>query len=106
MYLQVFEHPQDVTREELNKDLLLLPQWRRKKVLSYRFLIDQVLCAKAYMLLKDGLREAYGIVDNPTFEYVKHEKPVLRDYPNIHFNLSIKLCLHLLKFLLKCLFCL
>ena len=88
MYLQVFDHPQDVSREELNRDFLLLPQWRRKKVLSYRFLIDQVLCAKAYMLLKTGLREVYGIVDNPTFEYVMHEKPVLRDYPDIHFNLS------------------
>ena len=55
MHLQVFDHPQDVTREELNRDFLQLPQWRRKKVLSYRFLIDQVLCAKAYMLLKNGL---------------------------------------------------
>lgn len=88
MHLQVFDHPQDVTQEELNQDLLLLPQWRQKKVLSYRFLIDQVLCAKAYLLLKNGLREAYGIVGNPAFEYVMHEKPVLRDYPEIHFNLS------------------
>ena len=56
--------------------------------MSYRFLIDQVLCAKAYILLKNGLRETYGITENPAFEYVKHEKPVLRDYPDIHFNLS------------------
>ena len=88
MYLQVFDHPQDVTQEELQHDLLLLPQWRREKVLSYHFLIDQVLCAKAYLLLKNGLREVYGITDNPAFDYVRHEKPVLRDYPDIHFNLS------------------
>ena len=56
--------------------------------MSYHFLIDQVLCAKAYLLLKNGLREVYGITDNPAFEYVRHEKPVLRDYPDIHFNLS------------------
>lgn len=88
MYLQVFDHPQDVTQEELQQDLLLLPEWRRQKALSYRFLIDQVLCAKAYLLLKNGLREVYGITDNPAFDYVRHEKPVLRDYPDIHFNLS------------------
>lgn len=88
VYLQIFEHPQNVTQEELQQDLLLLPQWRREKVLSYRFLIDQVLCAKAYILLKNGLRETYGITENPAFEYVKHEKPVLRDYPDINFNLS------------------
>lgn len=88
MHLQVFDHPQDVTQEELNQYLLLLPQWRRKKVLSYRFLIDQVLCAKAYLLLKQGLKSLYGIDDNPRFKYVMHEKPVLSDYPNIHFNLS------------------
>ena len=88
MYLQVFDHPQDVTQEELNQYLLLLPQWRRMKVLSYRFLIDKVLCAKAYLLLKQGLKSIYGINDNPRFNYVMHEKPVLSDYPDIHFNLS------------------
>lgn len=88
MYLQVFDHPQDVTQEELNQYLDLLPHWRRKKVLSYCFLIDQVLCAKAYLLLKQGLKLLYGINDNPRFNYVMHEKPVLSDYPVIHFNLS------------------
>lgn len=88
VYLQVFDHPQDVTQEELQQDLLLLPEWRRQNASSYRFLIDQVLCAKAYLLLKNGLKEVYDITGNPVFEYVKHEKPVLRDYPDIHFNLS------------------
>lgn len=88
MYLHVFDHPQDVTQEELNEYLLQLPQWRREKVLTYRFLIDQVLCAKAYLLLKQGLKELYGIDDNPQFEYIMHQKPVLSDYPEIYFNLS------------------
>lgn len=88
MKILLFEHPHTVTQDELNHDLLLLPDWRRKKVLSYHFLIDQVLCAKAYLLLKKGLKDVYGIDDNPAFDYIGHEKPVLRDYPNIHFNLS------------------
>ena len=87
-HLQVFGHPQEVTQEQLDHDLLLLPQWRREKALAYHFLIDQVLCAKAYLLLKQGLKTRYGIEDNPRFGYVMHEKPVLTDYPHIHFNLS------------------
>lgn len=88
MHLLLFDHPQNVTQEELNIDLLLLPSWRREKVLSYKFLIDQVLCAKAYLLLKQGLKEAYGIDENPIFDYEDHDKPILREHPEIHFNLS------------------
>ena len=88
MDILLFEHPQNVTQDELNRDLLLLPDWRREKVLSFRFLIDQVLCAKAYLLLKKGLKDHYGIDGNPDFDYIRHEKPILRDHPRIHFNLS------------------
>lgn len=88
MKILLFDHPQDVTQIELQKDLLLLPEWRRKKALSYKFLIDQVLCTKAYLLLKNGLKDVYGIDSNPVFDYVRHDKPILKDYPHIHFNLS------------------
>lgn len=81
-------HPQDVTQEEFEKDLLLLPEWRQKKALRFRFLLDRVLCAKAYLLLKQGLSSTFGITDNPEFLYTGHDKPVLKDCPDIHFNLS------------------
>ena len=81
-------HPQDVTQEEFEKDLLLLPEWRQKKALRFRFLLDRVLCAKAYLLLKQGLSSTFGITDNPEFLYIGHDKPVLKDCPDIHFNLS------------------
>lgn len=84
----LFDHPNTVTQEELKNDLLLLPEWRRMKALSYRFLIDQVLCTKAYLLLQRGLVENYGIEEELVFEYVGYGKPILRDYPDIHFNLS------------------
>ena len=80
--------PQDVTQEEFEKDLLLLPEWRQKKALRFRFLLDRVLCTKAYLLLKQGLASTFGITENPEFLYVGHEKPVLKDYPDIHFSLS------------------
>jgi len=88
MHLLLFDHPNIVTQQELRNDLLLLPQWRQRKVLSYHFLIDRVLCAKAYLLLKQGLHDFYGISGNPDFEYLAHGKPVLKDFPDIHFNLS------------------
>lgn len=86
--VSLFENPSAVTGEELNRDLLLLPAWRREKVLSYRFLIDRVLCAKAYLLLTEALRSSYGIDCSPAFDYGRNGKPLLRDYPEIHFNLS------------------
>lgn len=64
MTLLLHNHPQDVTQEEFEKDFLLLPEWRRKKVLIFRFLIDRVLCTKAYLLLKQGLSSEFGIHGN------------------------------------------
>ena len=84
----LFDHPSTITQDELMNDILLLPEWRRKKAMSYRFLIDQVLCTKAYLLLQRGLIEYYGIDEELIFEYVGNGKPVLRGYPDIHFNLS------------------
>ena len=88
MIVKILENPLSVSEKELQADILQLPAWRREKVLSFKFLIDRVLCAKAYLMLKQGLKEAYGIDCNPVFDYIGHDKPVLRDYPDIHFNLS------------------
>lgn len=88
MIIKILENPSSVSEKELQADILQLPAWRREKVLSFKFLIDRVLCAKAYLMLKQGLKEAYGIDCNPVFDHIGHDKPVLRDYPDIHFNLS------------------
>lgn len=85
MRVSVFEHPERVSEEELRKDLLLLPGWRKKQVLSYRHLIDQVQCAKAFVLLRQCLMEEYGILQIPAFEYGEYGKPLI---PHVHFNLS------------------
>lgn len=88
MTILLNNHPQDVTQEEFEKDLHLLPEWRQEKALRFRFLLDRVLCTKAYLLLKQGLSSTFGITGNPEFLYIDHEKPVLKDFPDIHFNLS------------------
>lgn len=87
MYIGLFDHPQDVTQEELERDLQQLPEWRREKALTFKFMAGRVLCSKAYLLLKEGLRE-YGITEDVRFEYGAHEKPSLAGHPDIHFNLS------------------
>lgn len=88
MYVSIFDHPQDVTQEELELDLERLPSWRREKALKFKFLAGQVLCTKAYLLLKEGLLHEYGISEELRFEYGAHEKPSLAGHPDIHFNLS------------------
>lgn len=85
MKIALFEQPDKVGVDELNRDLLLLPLWRKKKALSYHHLVDQVQCAKAYILLKNMLAEEYGMVDIPEFEYGEYGKPLLKQ---VHFNLS------------------
>lgn len=77
-----------VSYDQWLEDCKRLPKWRLEKALSYHFLIDKVLCTKAFLLLQDGLRELYGISEGLEFEYLDDGKPVLKNYPNIHFNLS------------------
>ena len=61
---------------------------RREQALKFRFEQGQRLCVLAYQLLKQGLREAYGITENPVFEYNEHGKPAIVGHPDIFFNLS------------------
>lgn len=88
LQVYLFDRPESVTQEELRRDLAALPEWRRQKALFYRFDIDRVLCAKAWLLLKHGLKEMYGIDEDPEFEFNENGKPCLRNHPEIHFNLS------------------
>lgn len=87
--IQIFDMPNgfDAT-VELEELLPLLPQWRLKKVLSYRQDIDRFLCAKSFLMLKNMLREHFGLTECPEFSYECHEKPYIREHTNIFFNIS------------------
>ena len=61
---------------------------RREQALKFRHEQGQRLCVLAYQLLKLGLREEYGITENPVFEYNAHGKPSIVGHPEIFFNLS------------------
>ncbi len=65
----------------------LSPQ-RLQQVEAFKPLLSKKLCAAAYLLLRQGLQEEYGISEAVEFEYGEHGKPSLIGYPDIHFNLS------------------
>ena len=81
-----------VSEESIGKQLdalmEIIPPWRKQKAHSYRNVLDRFLCAKAYLMLREGLRRDYGIYDEIRFAYNDYGKPFLPDHPEIHFNLS------------------
>lgn len=85
----LLKNPENITPQQLEQELLpALPLWRREQALKFRFHLGRVLCAQSFLLLKVGLERDFNISDSVTFNYLEHGKPVLREYPNIHFNLS------------------
>lgn len=73
---------------QLSSLLDKIPIWRKEKVMSYKHDIDKYLCAKSFMLLKEGLSRDYYINDDIHFSYNRYGKPFLLGHPEIHFNLS------------------
>ncbi len=85
MKIYVSEHIWDF---DLEAALREISEQRREQALKFKFEQGQRLCVLAYQLLKQGLREVYGITENPVFEYNEHDKPSIVGHPEIHFNLS------------------
>ena len=61
---------------------------RREKALKFRHEKGRRLSLAVYLLLKKGLREEFGITENPVFSYSPEGKPFLPDHPDIHFSFS------------------
>ncbi len=79
---------EDIWEFDLEAALKDISRQRREQALKFKFEQGQRLCVLAYQLLKQVLRDAYGITDNPLFEYNDHGKPFIVGHPDIHFNLS------------------
>jgi 4'-phosphopantetheinyl transferase len=73
---------------DLEAALLELSAERREQALRYRHELGRRQCTLAYLMLKRALHEEYGITGNLRFNYGEHGKPLLADYPDIHFSLS------------------
>lgn len=61
---------------------------RREKALKFKHEQGQRECVLAYLLLKRALKEVYGIEGNPEMVEQEGGKPMLKNHPEIHFNLS------------------
>jgi len=78
----------DVGNLDLAEALNEVSPERRAYAMSYRFERDRRLSVAAYLLLKEALRRAYGIAENPRLARGPAGKPFLPDHPGIHFNFS------------------
>lgn len=72
----------------LPEALMDISAQRREQALKFKHELGQRLCVLAYRLLKQGLREEYGITENPIFGYNEYGKPSIVGHPEIYFNLS------------------
>ena len=79
---------EDIWDFDLSEALQEISGQRREQALMFKFEQGQRLCVLAYQLLKQALKEEYGITDNPLFEYNENGKPSLVGHPEIFFNLS------------------
>lgn len=76
------------TNIDISASLALLSEQRLKQMAQFKFEKERQLCVAAYLLLRQGLREEYGITDKPVFGFMEGGKPFLIEYPSIHFNIS------------------
>lgn len=103
MLLYLRDNLQNYGTADLQRDLALLPQWRREQALAYKHFKGQRNCTLAYLLLCEGLEKEFGIKEQPRFTYNEHGKPSLwigsefgvsshqvpsKFPPEIYFNLS------------------
>ena len=75
------------TPEEVQRLLPLVSDERREEALRYKHLFGQFACLKSYVMLREML-ESMGLSHPFIFTKNEHGKPFLKDYPEVHFNLS------------------
>lgn len=86
--LYIFDELEKLDGGYVSRSIPYLSDERRRRVFSYRFEADRRLSAAAYLLLRLALCNEFGIDEPIAFSYASRGKPLLRDYPLIHFNLS------------------
>lgn len=77
----------NITEKELEDAIMRLPEWRKAQTMRFKHLQGQKECALSYLLLCKAL-EDLDISNQPTFIYGENGKPTLKEYPDVHFNMS------------------
>ncbi len=83
--IYINEHTEDL---DIATALAKVSPQRREQAMKFRFESGQRLSLAVYLLLMDGLRDEYGILSPPVFNYTSEGKPFIADRPDIHFNFS------------------
>ncbi len=84
----ILNNIEQFTADDICRLLPLLPPWRRDVALAFRHEQGRRECVLSYVLLREILRDEYGIEESLEFEYMEHGKPLLANHPEIHFSLS------------------
>ena len=66
----------------------LISEQRYQKISAIKSVHNKKASAAVYLLLRMLLSDVYGIDKPVSFDFFKKGKPYLKDYPEIHFNLS------------------
>lgn len=86
--LYYFTDLKNITKEQLDSLMPLLPPERLKRALKYKFPEDRLACVIAYLLFLYGYRTEYNLTDTPDFDISPDGKPYLKSHPEIYFNIS------------------
>lgn len=79
----------DKITPEIEQQLLdKLPPKRREKALRFRHNGGRISCILGYLLFLYGFRNIHKETALPDFDVTSYGKPYLKDYPDIHFNIS------------------
>lgn len=87
MRITIFDDMAIISEEEIQRLLPMVSEERREEALRYKHLFGQFACLKSYVMLRE-LLEQRGLFHPFRFGYNEHGKPYLKDYPDVHFNLS------------------
>lgn len=85
--IAIFDKMDQCNEESVALMLPLVSPERKAKALSYSHLPGKFACLKSYLMLKDLLEKEFNIT-HFTIGTGQHGKPFLKEYPDIHFNIS------------------
>ena len=86
--IYIMDNIRDVSMDEVMRLQEMLPAWRREKSLAIKNDNVRRESVLSFALLMEALENEYGISDGLDVVYAERGKPLLINYPGLHFNLS------------------
>ena len=77
-----------ISEDILDSLILKLPENRRQKALSFKNVSSKLSSVLAYLVFLYGFRNICNCKELPEFATMESGKPYIKDYPDIHFNIS------------------